>query len=214
MDKGSIIERSISDYSEENITWIDGVGKDLYDNEFKLYIEVKYEENCLYTLKRKDPKKFISVKIRNSHGEEKSNDLKNPAHYDIIIQLGAVGIISYEDLKPYLRNTKDGIQAKIPFGKMTIKKIFNHPIEIPDDENYKVLKDKAMDSYMKNISNLVDKSRIKLTTSYDVSTEDKDKKIKRLKDELVILEEENRKKEEENRKKEEELRKEISKLET
>ena len=61
MDKGSIIERSISDYSEEKvITWIDGVGKDLYDNEFKLYIEVKYEENCLYTLKRKDPKKFIS----------------------------------------------------------------------------------------------------------------------------------------------------------
>ena len=107
-------------------------------------------------------------------------------------------------------------KQKIPFGKMTIiKKIFNHPyIEIPDDENYKVLKDKAMDSYMKNISNLVDKSRIKLTTSKDVSTEDKDKKIKRLKDELVILEEENRKKEEENRKKEEELRKEISKLET
>ena len=42
MDKGSIIERSISDYSEEKvITRMVGVGKDLYDNEFKLYIEVK-----------------------------------------------------------------------------------------------------------------------------------------------------------------------------
>ena len=61
-----------------------------------------------------------------------------------------------------------------------IKKIFNHPyIEIPDDENYKVLKDKATDSYMKN-NHLVDKSRIKLTTlrMFQPKIKIKNKKIK------------------------------------
>lgn len=117
-DKADMLERAISECSNGKLKWVDGIGRDHHDTELNLDIEFKYAINSLYT-KKNNPKKNVNYKIKNSLGETKSTEIKDPADYYMFAQHNAVGIISYADLSPYLRNTGDGLDCKIPHEKIT-----------------------------------------------------------------------------------------------
>jgi hypothetical protein len=116
-DKADIFEGAISECSNGKLKWVDDIGRDHYDTELNLDIEFKYANKSLYTGKNK-PKQMVSFKIKNSLGETTSNKIEYPADYYMFAQENAVGIISYGDLSPYLRKTGDGLDCKIPHGKI------------------------------------------------------------------------------------------------
>lgn len=115
--KGHILEKSISTYSNGRIEHIDANGKDLLDKTTGKSIEFKYSANGMFT-KTKRQKKTVKVKIKNSLGNDKGITIANPADYYIIAQQDALGVISYEDLNPYLEAVSDGIEANIPLDKL------------------------------------------------------------------------------------------------
>ena len=124
-DKSDIIEQAIDVYSNNRLEWVDEIGYDFIDHINDLRIEMKYSSQCLFTSK-KNIKKTINLKIKNSLGKNKGVDIKHPAHYYLIAQENSLAIISWTKMKKHLIPVSDGIEAKIPFKDVTV--IF-HPNE-------------------------------------------------------------------------------------
>ena len=118
-DKADILEHAIEICSDGKLTWVDGIGRDHHDNEMNLDIEFKFSENSMFTEKRKKPTKLVKMKIKNSLGETKTTDIKDPADYYMFAQQDAVGIISYSEMLPFLKVVGDGLATEIPHEKIT-----------------------------------------------------------------------------------------------
>lgn len=113
-DKADIIEQSLEVYSNGRLTWVDGIGRDHYDNNTAFDLEFKYMSNGLFTKTGKQ-KAVVKVKLKNSLGANKGTTIENPADYYLLGQENAIAIISSEDIKPFLVSVPDGIEAHIPF---------------------------------------------------------------------------------------------------
>jgi len=118
-DKSDIIEQSIEVFTERRLKWIDEDGRDHNDVIMRLYLELKYVTDGMWTSKRKDPKKTVKIKIKNSLGTNKGINISNPADYYMICQQDSIAIISWENMKPFLKTLRDGIEANIPFSSLT-----------------------------------------------------------------------------------------------
>ena len=73
----------------------------------------------MFTNKTKKSTEFVKMKIKNSLGETKTTEIKDPADYYMFAQEDAVGIISYTEMFPYLKIVGDGLATKIPHEKIT-----------------------------------------------------------------------------------------------
>ena len=119
-DKADILEQAIESCSNGRLKWVDLVGRDHHDEELNLDIEFKYAINSMFTETKQciKAKSIVSMKIKNSLGGSKT-DIESPADYYMFAQQNAVGIISYEEMKPYLKPVSDGISTAIPHDKIT-----------------------------------------------------------------------------------------------
>ena len=118
-DKADIFEQAIDICSNNKLKWVDGIGRDHHDTEYDLDIEFKFVKNCMFD-KKNNKKDTVKIKIKNSLGETKSTEIKNPADYYMFSQENAIGIISYNDILPHLKIVGDGLSASIPHNIITI----------------------------------------------------------------------------------------------
>jgi hypothetical protein len=116
-DKADIFEQAIEVCSNGKLKWVDEIGRDHRDTELNLDIEFKFQKISLFTPKNKK-KGEVKIKIKNSLGKTTSTDINNPAHYYMFAQENAVGIISYAEMKPYLKIVGDGLATEIPHDKI------------------------------------------------------------------------------------------------
>lgn len=112
-DKADILEQAIDICSDGKLKWVDEIGRDFHDTANNVYDEFKYGKDSLLT-KRGIPKRHITFKIKNSLGATHTPEISNPANFYILAQQNAVAVISYEEMKPYLHNSGDGVVLKIP----------------------------------------------------------------------------------------------------
>lgn len=133
-DKSDIIEQVVMVASDNRLRWVDDVGRDHEDTFKNLDIEFKYLGYGMIT-EAGNPKKRVSVKIKNSNGTNKNGStITNPADFYMLGQQNAIAIISYKDMEPYLTALGDGISAEIPFDKLTF-------VFVPDDVDTKKIVD-------------------------------------------------------------------------
>ena len=143
-DKSDIIEQSFEVYSNNVFEWVDEIGRDHRDNSNNIDLEFKFMADGLYTKVKKDTKKSVTVKVKNSLGENKGTTIIDPADYYVLAQQDAMSIISYEEIKPFLISVPDGIEAKIPFDALTV--VFTPAdvsVSLNEDINYKEIKAEA-----------------------------------------------------------------------
>jgi len=118
-DKSDIIEQAVAVYSGERLKWVDLIGRDHSDTETGFDLEFKYVSDGLFTKVQKLPKKTVNVKLKNNLGAHKGTTVDNPADFYMIGQQDAIAIISWEDIKDHLVAVSDGIEARIPFDKLS-----------------------------------------------------------------------------------------------
>ena len=105
-------------------------------------LEFKYVSNGLFTKMQKLPKKIVNVKLKNNLGSHKGITVDHPADFYMIGQQDAIAIISWKDIQNYLVAVPDGIEARIPFDKLSFIFDFND-IELGDElieTDYKQIK--------------------------------------------------------------------------
>jgi len=151
-DKSEIIEKSFELYSNGKFKHVDDIGRDHRDEENNIDLEFKFSENGLFTKVKKLPKKYVTVKLKNSLGKNKGITIDNPANFYVIGQQDSIAIISYADIEPYLIDEDDGISAKIPLDKLTF--VFkpnevSDKIKINEKLSYKQFKAEAILNYIK-----------------------------------------------------------------
>jgi hypothetical protein len=145
-DKSDIIEQAVAVYSGDRLAWVDLIGRDHVDSVTGFDLEFKYVSDGLFTKVQKLPKKIVNVKLKNNLGSHKGITVDHPADYYMIGQQDAIAIISWEDIKNYLVAVPDGIEARIPFDKLSF--IFDcndidYSDEIDTELNYKKIKMEA-----------------------------------------------------------------------
>ena len=118
-DKADILEQAIEVCSGGKLKWVDCIGRDHRDDELNLDIEFKFSKNSLFSSKTKKPTKNVKMKIKNSLGETKSTEIVDPADFYMFAQEDSIGIISYDEMMPYLKIVGDGIATAIPHDKIT-----------------------------------------------------------------------------------------------
>ncbi len=153
-DKADILEQALEVCSNGILSWIDEIGRDHRDNKLNIEIEFKFQISSMFTKVRKNPKKFIKIRIKNFIGKKKTTaagaaasasgaarktKIDNPADYYLFVQNDAVGIISYKEMEPYLVEKRDGMDTAIPHNKITyiIKPTKQEFKPIPNAMNYK-----------------------------------------------------------------------------
>ena len=143
-DKSDIIEQSFEIYSDGFFEWVDGIGRDHRDNENGFDLEFKYRTDVMFTRVQKMPKKSVLIKVKNSLGTFRGTEIDNPADFYVVAQQDAMAIISFKEMEPYLISVPDGIEAKIPFDKLTfVYKPENVTTSINESINYKQIKAEA-----------------------------------------------------------------------
>ena len=141
-DKSDIIEQAVAVYSGDRLEWVDLIGRDHVDSVTGFDLEFKYVSNGLFTKVQKLPKKTVNVKLKNNLGAHKGTKVSNPADFYMIGQQDAIAIISWKDIKNYLVAVPDGIEARIPFDKLSFIFDFND-IDYKNDKiglDYKKIK--------------------------------------------------------------------------
>lgn len=150
-DKSDIIEQSIDVYSDGRLVWVDDIGRDHRDSIRDLDLEFKFANNSIFTATG-NKKKLVKVKLKNSLGKNKGTTVEHPADYYMIGQADAIGIISWEDISPYLVAVPDGIEAHVPFDKLEL--IFS-PIDVmlteAKDVDYKERKAKMQRALIESV---------------------------------------------------------------
>lgn len=126
--KGGLREKGLESFSNGRLRWIDQEGRDNHDDILELDIEFKTTKLKTKTGKNK---KFVSARLKNTMGDNATCSIKNPA--DIYMFGGCDGLVicDYKTLEPYLRMTKDALECKIPYEKVT-------PIAFASDYNEEI----------------------------------------------------------------------------
>jgi len=142
-DKSDIIEQCFEVYSNGRFKYVDLEGRDHVDTKYNYDLEFKYISNGLFT-KAKKEKTVVKVKLKNSLGKNKGTTIENPANYYVFGQEDAMAIINWTELQNYLVAVPDGIEAHVPFDRLSFvfkpdEIIVNNGLQI----DYKLEKRKA-----------------------------------------------------------------------
>lgn len=117
--KAMIFEQSIEEYSSGSIKYVGEEGCDLIIPSLDARVEMKYVENALYTVSKKELREQTGgIKLMNSMGTNTHKVL--PANYaDYLIFIGNQGAILFDRLvvEQYIVSGGDGITANIPTSK-------------------------------------------------------------------------------------------------
>lgn len=164
-DKSDLIEKALAHYSNGAIEYtnLDGVDHILTNlnnttQEFKFVSSVFYGMRTTQTKTKNRPgikklsklDKTVTVKLANSHGENKRTALPDTyAKYLMVADNYSAYVIAVEDLTPYLKFSGDGIEAKnVPANLFT--EVVN-----PDEytvtshvSNYKEKKNKMQEDFL------------------------------------------------------------------
>jgi hypothetical protein len=152
-DKSDIIERSVARYTDGRYLYVDDIGRDHIDTKHSLDVEMKYIHDGIFT-KTKRSKKSVKVKLKNSLGSHKGTNINNPADLYMIGQQDAIAVLTWETMKNFLVAVPDGIEAHIPFDKLTF-------VFTPDDVDltakvdvsYKEMKSRMQDELIESVLN-------------------------------------------------------------
>lgn len=117
-DKSDIIEQCFEVYSDGRFKYVDLEGRDHIDTVYNFDLEFKYISNGLFT-KTKKEKAVVKAKLKNSLGKNKGTTIDNPADYYVFGQEDAMAIVSWNEIKDCLVAVPDGIEAHIPFDRLS-----------------------------------------------------------------------------------------------
>lgn len=122
-DKSAIIDLAIQIYSNNRFLYVDEIGRDHKDNDYpNIYFEIKYLKAGFRTQKN-ELKKSFTVVIKNHRGNSRGK-LEKVCDFYLFLTYNEMRIISYENLKNYLRFKDAVIDARIPTDKtLLIKRI-------------------------------------------------------------------------------------------
>jgi len=151
-DKSDIIEQSLEIYSGGRLKWVDDIGRDNHDIVRGFDLEFKYHSNVLFTEKRKEKRKVIKIKLKNSLGKHKGTTVNNPADFYLFGQEDSIALISWTDIKPYLVAVSDGIESHVPHDKLSF--IFlpeEVTVSMTSTINYKQVKSEAQRKLIESI---------------------------------------------------------------
>lgn len=117
--KAMIFEQSIEEYSSKPIKYVGEEGCDLIIPSLDARVEMKYVENALYTISKKQLREQTGgIKLMNSMGTNTHKVL--PSNYaDYLIYIGNQGAILFDKaaLEQHIVSDGDGIRANIPTSK-------------------------------------------------------------------------------------------------
>jgi hypothetical protein len=154
-DKADIIEQTVESASDDKLKWVDGIGRDHRDTETGIDIEFKYMSNGLFTRAGK-PKSVVKVKLKNSLGKNKGVTINNPANFYMIGQQNSIAIISWNEIEEFLVGVPDGIEAHIPFEKLSF--VFT-PTDVNENTlikvNYKEVKRQVQKDLIESVKKIV-----------------------------------------------------------
>jgi len=151
-DKSDLLERSLELFSDQDLQYVNQEGVD-HIGPFGITIEMKYTEGCLFTEKKKLPRKHIAdLQLMNSRGSSAGRTLpENYAQFLLICDKDAVAIISKEDLIPYVVDAGDGLKtSKLPSEKVLY--VFRpgeyKPLDLAESVSYKDAKMKMQQAFL------------------------------------------------------------------
>jgi len=151
-DKSDLLERSLELFSNQDLQYVNQEGVD-HIGPFGVTIEMKYTEGCLFTEKKKLPRKHIAdLQLMNSRGSSAGRTLpENYAQFLLICDKDAVAVISKEDLIPYVTDAGDGLKtSKLP--SSAIQYVFQpgeyKPLDLVESVSYKDAKMKMQQAFL------------------------------------------------------------------
>jgi hypothetical protein len=151
-DKSDLLERSLELFSDQDLQYVNQEGVD-HIGPFGITIEMKYTEGCLFTEKKKLPRKHVAdLQLMNSRGSSAGRTLpENYAQFLLICDKDAVAIISKEDLIPYVVDAGDGLKtSKLPSEKVLY--VFRpgeyKPLDLAESVSYKDAKMKMQQAFL------------------------------------------------------------------
>lgn len=151
-DKSDLLERSLELFSNQDLQYVNQEGID-HIGPFGVTIEMKYTEGCLFTNKKKLPRKHIAdLQLMNSRGSSAGRTLPdNYAQFLLICDSDAVAVISKEDLIPYVVDAGDGLKtSKLPSEKVLY--VFRpgeyKPLNLAESVSYKDAKMKMQRQFL------------------------------------------------------------------
>ena len=151
-DKSDLLERSLELFSNQDLQYVNQEGVD-HIGPFGVTIEMKYTEGCLFTEKKKLPRKHIAdLQLMNSRGSSAGRTLpENYAQFLLICDKDAVAVISKEDLIPYVTDAGDGLKtSKLP--SSAIQYVFRpgeyKPLDLAESVSYKDAKMKMQQAFL------------------------------------------------------------------
>jgi hypothetical protein len=151
-DKSDLLERSLELFSNQDLQYVNQEGVD-HIGPFGITIEMKYTEGCLFTNKKKLPRKHVAdLQLMNSRGSSQGRTLpENYAQFLLICDKDAVAVISKEDLIPYVTDAGDGLKtSKLP--SSAIQYVFQpgeyKPLDLVESVSYKDAKMKMQQAFL------------------------------------------------------------------
>jgi hypothetical protein len=115
-DKSDLFERALELFSNQDLQYVNREGVD-HIGPNGITIEMKYTDGCLFTSKKKQPRKHVAdLQLMNSRGSSAGRTLpESYAQFLLICDRDSVAVISKEDLIPYVIDAGDGLKtSKLP----------------------------------------------------------------------------------------------------
>ena len=139
-DKSDLFEKALELFSNQDLQYVNQEGVD-HIGPNGITIEMKYSDGCLFTSKKKQPKKHVSdLQLMNSRGSSEGRTLpESYAQFLLICDKDAVAVISKMDLIPYVVDAGDGLKtSKLPSEK--VEYVFKpgeyKPVKLEESRSY------------------------------------------------------------------------------
>ena len=139
-DKSDLFEKALELFSDQDLQYVNQEGVDHIGPD-GVTIEMKYSDGCLFTSKKKQPKKHVSdLQLMNSRGSSEGRTLpESYAQFLLICDKDAVAVISKMDLIPYVVDAGDGLKtSKLP--SSSVQYVFKpgeyKPLKLEESRSY------------------------------------------------------------------------------
>lgn len=139
-DKSDLFEKALELFSNQDLQYVNQEGVD-HIGPNGITIEMKYSDGCLFTSKKKQPKKHVSdLQLMNSRGSSEGRTLpESYAQFLLICDKDSVAVISKTDLIPYVVDAGDGLKtSKLPSEK--VEYVFKpgeyKPVKLEESRSY------------------------------------------------------------------------------
>ncbi len=122
-DKSDIFELALEVFSGGTVRYLNEEGRDHSIPSLDAFIEMKYDEKCLFSPITKRPQTTVSLTLVNTMGNRNSIEL--PEHYaGYVLAVGANGcaVVSKTIVGRYLFRTNDQLKSRVPFNEFSIIK--------------------------------------------------------------------------------------------